>query len=66
MSRDPGYVALPVGSPESMETEREGERERENGRGMFLQRVSRMSHELCVTRDLWKLENQSTILIDRY
>lgn len=37
---------------------REKERERENGRGMFLQRVSRMSHER-VTRDLWKLENRA-------
>lgn len=35
-----------------------GDRERENDRGMFLQRVSRMSHE-CVTRDLWKLENRA-------
>lgn len=38
--------------------ESERERERENGRGMFLQRVSRMSHER-VTRDLWKLENRA-------
>lgn len=36
----------------------ERKRERENGRGMFLQRVSRMSHER-VTRDLWKLENRA-------
>lgn len=36
----------------------ERKRERENGRGMFLQKVSRMSHER-VTRDLWKLENRA-------
>lgn len=59
-SGDPGYVALPV-----IIVNRSQEGKKSSGRGMFLQRVSCVSH-VCVTWNLSKLRNRAKILINRF